>query len=63
MLLCLFRRLGCLDDRINAPIAGFISALSVKVEPKGRKSILLVMVLSRAVDSLINVLENKVNKD
>jgi len=31
------RRLGQLDDRINAPIAGFISAFSLAVEAKARK--------------------------
>jgi len=31
------RRLGFLDDRLNAPIAGFLSAFSLKIEAKGRK--------------------------
>ncbi len=58
-VLCILRRLGYLDDRINAPIAGFISALSLGIEAKGRKALLLVLVLSRSVDSFINLLEEK----
>lgn len=59
VILCLLRRLGYHDDRVNAPIAGFISALSLAIEAKGRKPLLLVLVLSRGVDSLINIGEAK----
>lgn len=57
-VLCLMRRLGYLDDRINAPIAGFISALSLGIEAKGRKQLMLILVLSRGVDSAINIIES-----
>jgi hypothetical protein len=36
-VLCLLRRIGFHDDRINAPIAGFLSALALGIEAKGRK--------------------------
>jgi hypothetical protein len=48
-----------LDDRINAPIAGFISALSVSFESNSRKSLFTILVLSRCVDSLLNLLEEE----
>ena len=57
VLLCALRRFLSQDDRINAPIAGFFSAFSVGLEGKGRKELLLVLVLSRSVDSAINLLE------
>jgi hypothetical protein len=57
LVLCSLRRLGYHDDRINAPIAGFLSALSLRIEAKGRKQLMLVLVLSRGVDSAINVIE------
>ena len=36
-VLCLLRRIGYHNDQINAPIAGFFSALSLGIEAKGRK--------------------------
>ena len=59
LILCSLRRLGYHDDRFNAPIAGFLSALSLRIEAKGRKQLLLVLVLSRCVDSFINVIEDE----
>lgn len=58
LLLCTLRRFGYHDDRLNAPIAGFLSALSLRIEARGRKQLLLVLILSRAVDSSINLVEN-----
>jgi hypothetical protein len=51
------RRLGCHDDRINAPLAGFISAFSLAIEGKARKQLFLILMLARGVDSSINLLE------
>ena len=34
IILCLLRRFGYQDDRFNAPIAGFFSALSLGIEGK-----------------------------
>jgi len=58
LLLCSLRRLGYHNDRLNAPIAGFLSALSLRIEAKGRKQLLLVLIMSRAVDSTINLVED-----
>jgi hypothetical protein len=54
----LLRRFGSLDDRINAPIAGFVSALSLAIEGKARKQLFLILMLARGVDSTINLLED-----
>ena len=37
LVLCVMRRLGSLDDRKNAPVAGFISALSLMIDVKNRR--------------------------
>ena len=55
------RRIGFTNDHINAPIAGFLSAFSLLIEAKSRKSLLLVLVLSRCVDSMINLVEAQQN--
>lgn len=59
LILCTLRRLGSKSDKVNAPIAGFLSAWSLAIEARGRKQILLVLVLCRAVDSLLNIGEEK----
>jgi hypothetical protein len=53
------RRFVSLDDRINAPVAGFISALSVALESNSRKSLFTILVLSRCIDSLLNYLQEE----
>ena len=53
------RRLGCHNDSINAPIAGFVSAFSLAVDVKPRKQLMMILVLSRAVDTLINFGESR----
>ena len=53
------RRIGQLDDRINAPLAGFISAFSLAVEGRSRKQLFLILMLARSVDSTINLLEDQ----
>ena len=57
LFLCVFRRLGCKDDRINAPIAGFLSAFSLAIEAKSRKQLFMILMMSRCADSAINLLE------
>ena len=54
LVLCLLRRMGSLDDRKNAPVAGFISGLSLMIDAKNRRQLIAVLVMSRAVDSLFN---------
>ena len=53
LVLCVLRRLGSLDDRKNAPVAGFISALSLMIDAKNRRQLLAVLIMSRAFDSLL----------
>ena len=58
LVLCFMRKMGYLDDRVNAPIAGFLSALSLGLEAKGRKNLIMILVLTRAVDSSVNLVES-----
>lgn len=53
LVLCLLRRMGSLDDRKNAPVAGFISAFSLIIDVKSRRQLLTVLTLSRALDSAL----------
>ena len=59
VILCLMRKYVTLDDRVNAPIAGFISALSVAFETNSRKSLFTILVVSRCIDSVLNYLESE----
>ncbi len=56
-VLCLLRRHVSHDDRFNAPAAGFLSAFSVALESNSRKSLFVILVLSRCIDSFINIIE------
>ena len=58
-VLCLLRRLGCHNDSINAPIAGFISAFSLVVDVKPRKQLMMILIMSRAFDSVVNLGEDR----
>ena len=62
LVLCLLRRMGSLDDRKNAPVAGFISGLSLIIDTKSRRQLIAVLVMSRAVDSLFNQLDSHSKK-
>ena len=59
LFLCSLRRLGCTDDRINAPIAGFLSAFSLAIEAKSRKQLFMILMMSRCADCSISLLEEK----
>jgi len=59
LFLCLLRRFGCIDDRINAPIAGFLSAFSLAIEAKSRKQLFMILMMSRCADSGITLIEEK----
>ena len=58
IILCVLRRLGSLNDKINAPIAGFFSALSLMIEAPGRKNLMVILVLSRACSCIIELYKN-----
>ena len=53
-VLCLMRRLGCLNDRINAPIAGFISALTLAMDAGHRRELITTLMMSRAIESTLS---------
>ena len=44
------RRLGCLNDRINAPVAGFFSALTLAIDASHRRELITTLMMSRAID-------------
>ena len=54
-VLCLMRRMGSLDDRINAPVAGFLSALTLAMDSMNRREFITVFMMSRAFDSSIRM--------
>ena len=53
LILCLMRRLGCHDDRLNAPVAGFISALSMAIDASNRRMLITILTMSRAIETSI----------
>ena len=59
LILCGMRRLGSTNDRVNAPLAGFVSALSLMIDVKSRRQLLTVLILSRAIDTSIRLGEEK----
>lgn len=54
LVLCLMRRAGCHKDRLNAPIAGFISALSISFDSHKRRELFAVLTLSRCIETTCN---------
>ena len=59
MTLCLMRRLVTLDDRINAPVAGFVSALAMLMDVGHRRELITVLTMSRAIENAIKIAEEK----
>ena len=47
-ILCIMRRI-CTDDRINASIAGVLSALSILLDSKSRRLMMALIFFSRAL--------------
>ena len=62
LVLCLMRRFVSSNDRINAPVAGFVSALSLAVDSKSRRMLFAVLILSRALDTACNKAEHTAGK-
>ena len=58
VVLCILRRIGQLDDRINAPVAGFFSGLTLAIDGGKRRELLSVLTLSRAIDSTVSLSES-----
>lgn len=57
-VLCLMRRLGCLNDKVNAPVAGFFSAMSLAIDTGSRRQLLTILTMSRAIETSFNIGES-----
>jgi len=57
VILCLLRRFVSLNDKINAPIAGFVSALTLLLDIKSRRMLMAVLLVSRCGDTTLNIAE------
>ena len=47
-----------MKDGVNAPIAGFVSGLSIAIDSSNRRELITVLTMSRAIETSINVGEN-----
>lgn len=54
LILCLMRRFG-MKDHVNAPVAGFISGLSLAIDGSSRRELITVLTMSRAIESSLNI--------
>lgn len=61
-VLCLMRNLGWHDDRVNAPVAGFLSALCIAFDQKSRRNLFIILTMSKAIDATITKLETETGK-
>ena len=59
LVLCLMRRLVTKNDRINAPVAGFLSALSLALDADSRRELFMALTMSRAIESTLKIGEEK----
>ncbi len=59
MTLCLMRRLYGKDDKVNAPVAGFISAFAMMIDAGHRRELIAVLTMSRAIENFINLCEDR----
>jgi len=57
-VLCFMRRF-CKDDKKNAFIAGFIAGLTIIIDHKDRRLLIALIFLSRAGDTLLNMLDSR----
>lgn len=58
LVLCIMRRFSK-NDRVNAAVAGASSALSLFVDSKDRRIFFALVLMSRAVDTALNMLEKR----
>ena len=58
-VLCALRRIFKDNDKISAPIAGFIAGLFSLIEAKSRRQFITVLMLSRALDSHARLMIDK----
>lgn len=59
LTLCLMRRLFGSTDKVNAPVAGFISAFAMTIDAGHRRELITVLTMSRAIENGINLCEEK----
>lgn len=57
LVLCLLRRFGT-KDSFNAPVAGFVSGLSMAIDSSSRRELITVLTMSRAIESSFNMGES-----
>lgn len=57
-VICLLRRFGFYSDNMNAPIAGFISGLSLAIDSSNRRQLVTILTMSRAIESSIRIGED-----
>ena len=57
LVLCMLRRFG-MKDGVNAPIAGFVSGLSIAIDNSNRRELITVLTMSRAIETSFNIGEN-----
>ena len=58
LVLCLLRRMGSLNDAVNAPIAGFVSGVTLAIDSTNRRQFITVFVMSRAFDTAMRMGES-----
>ena len=58
-VLCLMRRHSGKTDKVNAPVAGFLSGLSIAGDVSRRRQLFAVLMMSRAIDASLLNFENK----
>ena len=63
MILCLMRRFGSKNDKVNAPIAGFISALSLAIDSQHRRRLICLLIIQRILDFCSNVIFGRIDKN
>ena len=61
IVLCLMRRFVTENDKYNAPVAGFLSALSLIVDVSSRRQLITVLIMSRFLDTAINYGDSKMD--
>ena len=61
-VLCLLRACGSHNDKLNAPIAGFLSALSISFDAKSRRMLFTILTLSKAIDASVTKVESNTGK-
>mmetsp|Transcript_31491 Transcript_31491/g.39151 ORF Transcript_31491/g.39151 Transcript_31491/m.39151 type:complete len:133 (-) Transcript_31491:250-648(-) len=59
MILCLMRRNVTTNDKVNAPVAGFVSALAMMMDVGHRRELITVLTMSRAIENALKIAEEK----